>query len=179
MDPLTKDDVLQMRSFAPSRPAALLLQTLAETGLRIGEVRALTPGDVRIDNSYRPRRTWIDAVRLKKAELRVVQVPVEIELAESLRDYAGGQGLGPDDPLWPWRDPASFYRIIRGMGFAALGRSVNPHMLRAYFIRMVAMETGQVAVASELVGHASLQTTMRYFTMTFEERAKLAKGAAL
>lgn len=46
-------------------------------------------------------------------------------------------------------------------------------------MREVVRSGHSLEVAAKMVGHEQVQTTMRYFEMTFAERAAAAEGAAL
>lgn len=146
--------------------AALLLETLCATGIRVSELRYITAEAARCGRAE---------VRLK-GKIRVILLPGK--LCRKLLRYAGQHGAvaGP---------------IFRGRGGAALDRrrvwaelkslcgpagveaaKVYPHNLRHLFAATFYKASKDMAKLADVLGHCSIETTRIYLTGSGREHAE-------
>lgn len=127
------------------QPVSTWLGLGAYAGLRRSEIAAL-----------RPEHVWCDAgqlclrVRGKGGRQRLVPVPEQ--LAQLLAGYP-----------WPTLSAHSVYAGVRAALAAAGEPDGAPHRLRhTYASQLYAGSGGDLLAVAELLGHASVQTTMVY-----------------
>lgn len=150
------------------RDLALLLFHLL-TGLRRREVAQLRWGDVKINGTI----TLTCEVKGGDYESREVAEPA---VRDALVDYleASGRldGMTEDSPLWTRHDRAgkpggpltshAFAKNLKGYARQAGIGNVHVHQLRHTFARIVAEESGSLAVVQEALGHKNPATTRVY-----------------
>jgi len=154
-------------NFAKWRNHGLIVFML-ETGLRVGELVRLVMSDVWFHDQ--PVRTVI-----VRAEIAKTHIAREIPVSQSLRREiilmtmeCWGRILF-DPAAWLWTRSVrpqplttrSVEAIVRKAGLAALGRPVNPHMLRHTFASEM-MRVTNARIVQELLGHADLRSTQVY-----------------
>ena len=139
------------------------------TGLRNSEMLGLTIEDIRPLGAV----TQIlllpkEIAKNKKSRTIPLRTELQVDLGRFL-DWKAARG----EPLDSWSplfvsenthkklSPRDFQRIVKSLAQKAINRRVNPHMLRHTFATM-AMRQAPAPVVKELMGHTSLQTTMRY-----------------
>ncbi|TET47115.1 site-specific integrase [candidate division TA06 bacterium] len=65
------------------------------------------------------------------------------------------------------------HRIVTQACLKHLGKAVNPHLVRDIVTTGIVEETGNIQIASKLLGHASVKTTERYYShFKMEDAAK-------
>lgn len=151
---------------------AILLAT--EAGLRVGEIRGLQWGDIRTGQlTVRRAIDQAENVTTPKHDKRR-SIPLSAGLEKALRDL-------PRRGLWVLADgegaPLTYERVRDALNalYVAAGVSVPVsetgitmpwHSLRHTFGTELAARGVPVPVIKELMGHASIATTMRYVTVT-------------
>ena len=148
-----------------------MLELLAATGLRAGEVAALQVGDLEINE----RSGWV-TVRASNAKGRKQRrVPLNLRARRAIQAYLDTRtGLRGDDPLFvsvrPREDadrqdvrPATVWYTVKKYARAVGLDDVSPHTFRhsvaTWLVRNPAVD--MVTVATYL-GHSRLDTTARY-----------------
>jgi site-specific recombinase XerD len=153
---------------------AAVLVTLANTGLRVGELVALTLSDVEIrprsgkvtvrngkGNKYREVPLNADARRAIGEYVRVRPNPAQAEHAD--RVFLGQRG----EPL----TPSGAWRMIDKYAKQAGLEEVSPHVLRHTFATHLLREHGaDLVTVADLLGHENVGTTMRYTQSTEADR---------
>jgi len=145
-----------------------LIVFMLETGLRVGELVQLRLSDVWFCDQ--PVRTLI--VREEVAKLHVARgIPVSGSLRREIilltMECWGTILFDPAAPIWTRCRRAqplttrSVEAIVRRAGLAALGRPVNPHMLRHTFASEM-MRVTNARIVQDLLGHADLRSTQIY-----------------
>ena len=137
-----------------------LFKTLFATGLRVGEVVALQPGD--IDSA-----TGLVRVRRGKGS-KPRSVMLSPWLLQELRDY--WRQTRPTGPwLFPGRVAAEHIStravqnaIKRAAARAGIHRRITPHTLRHAFATGLLDSGVDIRTIQRLLGHATLATTSRY-----------------
>jgi integrase len=113
--------------------------------------------------------------RKKKRRRSWEALPLQPELAVELRDYIRGNSVKPGERVFPIGD-RQVRNIFYQAGLSAIGRRVHPHEFRHLYIKSLIDEGIPVAVASKMVGHASVETTMgHYYELTEAQRAEVQR----
>jgi integrase/recombinase XerC len=140
------------------------LELLYGSGLRVGELAALTTDQVDVDR----RRVRVVGKGDKERE-----VPISDFAAEALGEYlARGRGAfvpeaGSQLLFFNRRGKGFSQRDIRSMverygGRVLSGRRVTPHTLRHSYATHLLEGGADIRAVQELLGHASVATTQRY-----------------
>ena len=149
-----------------------LLELLAGTGLRIGELLALTVGDVEIND----RSGKVIVRRGKQGGYR--EVPLTLDVRKALTAYLDQDH--PDNenaaaPLWigargQLRHRSSVIRLLEKYALQSGLEPVNPHAFRHTFAtRYLNANPGDLRGLAQLLGHHSLDTVMIYTEPTLQE----------
>lgn len=157
----TKKEPERWNMEGPAR--ALLYRVAAETGLRSTALRSLTPAHLRLDDP--PLVSAFD----KGQKLRTL--PLRPETAELLRKHVAM--LAPAAPLFRMPNVGNVARMLRddlaAAGIAAVdagGAVLDFHALRHTFGTMLAKGGVHPKAAQDLMGHSSIELTMRIYTHT-------------
>ena len=145
---------------------ALLMETIAATGIRVSEVKYITV------EAVKNRKTQISL----KRKIRDIMIPGKLcrkllKFAEKNKIAAGeifvtGSGKSISrKQIW-----ASMKAICRKAGVAET--KVFPHNLRHLFARVYYRVYKDVAKLADLLGHSSIETTRIYLISTGEEHAR-------
>ena len=161
------------------RERALIYRVLLTTGLRRGELAAITVGDVLLDDAR-----WVivlkgvDAKNGKRALL-----PLRADVASELRawidektavfcregaDFAGGVRAVRDLPLFEVPDKLSkiLDRDLRAADIPKRddrGRTVDVHAMRATFASHLARAGVSPVTLKTLMRHAKIETTLKHY----------------
>lgn len=166
-----KQDELRALLEAPRRMRdRLIIKLLYETGMRVGELAALTIGDVDLESG---EITIQQAKRHKEGR----KVPLINSWTKSmLRDYVGTRKIRRD-PLFisNKRSPLSRRQIERLI--ANYGEMVglekdkrHPHVLR-HTHAVYALKSGiDLRTLQQNLGHSSIEVTAIYLTMDIDDR---------
>lgn len=159
--PLTEERVAEVVSDCRNYQLQLIITTLFETGMRIGELLNLCWEDI--------NGTQIQ-VRGKGSKDRVVFLPYD--LAVALNQYSRKQGIYRGHVFRPEQvhvnHPSDRYvsayavrdRIERE--FKRHGVKMHPHQLRHSFAVRWIQKGGDIRTLQVILGHDSLETTQRY-----------------
>ena len=156
----TRDELRALFAAAGSLQYRVIFETLYATGLRVGEVVALQPGD--IDSA-----TGLVRVRRGKGS-KPRSVMLSPWLLHDLRDY--WRQTRPAGPwLFPGRDPdqqvstrAIQNALTAAVARAGIQRRLTPHTLRHAFATGLLDSGVDIRTIQRLLGHATLATTSRY-----------------
>ncbi len=140
------------------------------TGMRRGEMLALRWQDV----DFNKGRIWVRNTpdhRTKSGKNRVL--PLTAETSDLMRQLPrNGPMVFHTSSGKPWHNnlQRSFHRIVKraGIDYCSI------HDLRRTFISHLAMAGVNAAVVKELAGHASIQTTQKYYTRILPESLQSA-----
>lgn len=152
-----------------------LLELLIGTGLRVGEMLALTRDDVVINE-----RSGLVIVRHgKRGGYR--EIPLVMDVRKALSAYLESEHPSPDDPEAPlWINHhgkalahrSSVMRILEKYTQRADLEAVTPHMLRHTFAtRYLKANPGDLRGLARLLGHSNLNTVMIYTEPTLDDLA--------
>lgn len=149
---------------------------MMDAGLRVGEVTGLIFTDVYFNNlpvsiltvragiaKGRQERIIPVTKRLNTALARFNQQPYLIE------NWPNFQHLISAKPQGLSVTTRTIERIITAAGIAALGRPVNPHMLRHTYATKLLRVT-DIRTVQELLGHKNLSSTQIYTHVNDEDK---------
>ena len=163
LDKLTLRKLLRVARSHPRDYA--ILEILAGTGLRVGELLMLKVGDVEIKE-----RSGKVIVRRGKHE-NYCEVPLTLDVRKALKAYLDAdhpEKDNPETPLWigthgGLNHRSSVTRMLEKYAIQAGIESVNPHALRHTFAtRYLNANPDDLRGLARLLGHASLNTVMLY-----------------
>ncbi len=151
-----------------------MLEVLAGTGVRVGELLALRLGDVEIGE-----RSGRLIVRLGK-DGTYREVPLTRDVRKALAAYleTHPERDDPDAALWmgprgPLSHRSSVLRVLNKHALQAGLDRVNPHALRHTFAtRYLKANPGDLRGLARLLGHASLNTVMIYTEPDMDDLAE-------
>lgn len=152
---------------AAGRRDAALLSLLYDSGMRVQELCDLTPGNLRLAS---PPHVYV----LGKGRKRRI-VPLLPATAALLRQYVREHELETDErrqsPLFFNRQGAALTRagvrhVLRkyasGVPTDGLARQISPHTLRHSKAMHLLQAKNPLAAIQSILGHADIQTTLRY-----------------
>lgn len=154
------------------RDAAIIALLLC-TGARIEECARLTLDDV-------PVTARKGSARLLGKGDQVRTVPLPVMARERLTEWLDVRGREPG-PLWlGQRGPMSvsgLTQVVLAVGKDAGIPGLRPHRLRHTYATRLRQSGADAAEIQGLMGHASLDTTARYFRASDEEKAEAVERA--
>jgi integrase/recombinase XerD len=151
--------------------------TLAHTGGRLSEVRALTPRHVD------PADGTIRIECLKRRQKGIFrELPIDVDLLALLEVTHAiaaerADNTLMDAPIWPWCRTTAWSRVKSVMLKAGLSEYLcKPKALRHTFgIEGVANQNIPLGTMKKWLGHARLESTIVYTTPTGREERMLAR----
>ncbi|MGC8721696.1 MAG: site-specific tyrosine recombinase/integron integrase [Caldisericaceae bacterium] len=167
---LTKAEVSRLLTAASSNIRDItILSFIIFTGVRVSELVDLTIENVNLKDNYARVRGKGDKERI---------IPIAPDLSRMLKTYLSTRNNDSEYLFTSKFDdrftPLSIQLMVRKYSLKAkLGKRITPHKLRHTFATL-ALEAGVSPITiSELLGHSSLNTTMKYTHVT----SKLAEDA--
>ena len=152
-----------------------LLELLAGTGLRVGELLALQVGDVALNE----RSGQVTVRRGKHGHYR--EVPLTLDVRKALAAYLAEEHPDPENPAAPlWvgtrgglSHRSSVTRLLEKYALQAGIEPVNPHALRHTFAtRYLQANPNDLRGLARLLGHKSLDTVMIYTEPSLQDLAE-------
>lgn len=165
--------LLQVAEDEGNERLALLMETIAGTGIRVSEVHYIT----------------VEAVEVRKAQIflkgKIREILLPGKLCKKLMKYArknkiasgeifitkSGKGMSRKQ-IW-----AEMKAVSKKAGVEA--SKVFPHNLRHLFARVYYRITRDISKLADLLGHSSIETTRIYLLSTGEEHARQLEGLGL
>lgn len=154
---------------------AAIIHFLLDTGARVEECARLDVTDI-------PMTARTGTVRLVGKGNEVRRNPLPPGTRERLSKWLDerSKGMDPDNrrsgPLWlGQRGPMTIEgitKVVLAVGAAAGIEKLRPHRLRHTFATRLRREGVDIAVIQRLMGHASIETTQRYFRASDAEIAE-------
>lgn len=153
----------------PKAPGRVGLSVLFWTGLRIGELLALTPADIdleahtlTVNKNYQMVQGKELIMEPKTQKSRRV-IPIPSKLCDELRGYIDSlYALEPDDRLFPF-GKSYFHRQMQ-KGCDACGmEKIRLHDLRHSHAALLIRLGTPILLVSERLGHEDVQTTLRTY----------------
>lgn len=179
---LSIEELARLLVALPTPQDRLLVRFLAETGLRISELKAVRWGDFELDGEpvvcVSRRHRLLDGEQETKSERSTGNVPITAELARELKAhrlrngqpgperlvFTAGDGRRIDEANYRRRilDPACVRAGIPPIGF---------HVLRHTHGSIVAAATRDVRAVQRRLRHASASFTLETYVHLLDDRA--------
>jgi len=148
---------------------------MLDAGLRVGECCRLWRSEIYFQ--HKPVHTLTLPSRIAKGH-RERHVPLTNRLQAALLRYNSAPYLIPDwafiqplissKPQGPSLTTRTLQRIITTAAITAIGRPVNPHLLRHTFATKLTKVT-DLRTVQELLGHQNISTTQIYTHVTMDD----------
>lgn len=153
---LTRTEEEQIRGIAPPHWDRFLTVMLG-TGLRLGELRHARPMDLREDGSW----LWVrpESNKTKTGRLVPLRASVRGALSEQQRAHA----VTPNDVYFRMSSATAWQWLSRACGRLKIEDPISPHSLRRTFATRCAELGMYPRVLQKILGHASIEITMRYY----------------
>ena len=165
---LTPDEVRLLFKGAPTLKNRLLIKTLCSTGLRVSECVNLKVNDLELDS----RTGWVRGGKGAKDRIFSISELIISDLNKYLKNHNGLYLFSSDRPI----SPRNVQKIIKRVSQkAGIRKDVTPHTLRHSFATHLLESGTDIRIISDLLGHASLETTQIY-TKVSRELLKKAKA---
>ena len=148
-----------------------IIEILANTGLRVGELAKLTLDDLEMSD----RKGKLTVRSGKGAKYR--ELPLNADARRALREYLGFWPQKGDRPLFMGQrggglTRSAIWRVVKGYGQRA-GLEISPHTLRHTFgTRLVRRKGIDIVTVAAMMGHESLETTAIYTQPSEEDMAE-------
>jgi integrase len=173
----TKEEFAQFIEAVMDKPASFAIyMTLYYTGMREGELLALTPADVDLDkmtiriNKSFQRLGGEDVVSTPKTPKsnRVITIPAK--LRDCLKDYmAQCYDLQPEDRLFPYTKHFLSHEMERGCKLSGV-KKIRVHDIRhSHASLLVEMGFSPLLIAERL-GHERVETTMETYSHLYPNK---------
>ena len=169
---LTAQELARVLDYISTRPHAarnrVMLLLTVWTGMRVGEVAALTISDVRSEAGEIKDEIYLAAERVKYRHARTVYI--NQRMREELAKYVNGkQWIYGDQPLFSTQQSIrkAFSRNTLAQHFHYLYRragvaGASSHSGRRSFITNLASKGLSVRVLASMAGHRNISTTQAY-----------------
>lgn len=177
MDFWTTDEFQTFIDAIKDKPVSYaIFMTLYYTGIREGELLALTPADIdlekqtlRINKSYQ-RINGEDVIASPKTPKSNRTIPIPDKLVTCLKEYMTKcYGLQPDDRLFPY-NKSFLYRVITSGCEKSGVKKIRIHDIRhSHASLLVEMGCSPLLIAERL-GHEKVQTTMDTYSHLYPNK---------
>ena len=148
----------------------ILLQTIANTGLRRNEVLAITRG------SIRRKPNGFHFVRVQRGKKRGTEGPTEVGIpvraAEDLAAYADGLQRLPNEPIFKFSTTTYWRHIQRIAGNAGITRNIQPKSFRKLYVTQLLDGDWPLHDVARMVGHKDPKTTLTWYYELNPDKAK-------
>lgn len=165
----TKDEYLKFSEAMLDKPRSFLMfEILYWTGVRVGELLALTPSsfdlgklEMRIDASYQ-RLNGRDVITDPKTPKSIRTIVIPRFLKDEIEEYlAANPNIGPDDRMFVATKHYLAHEMKRGCAATGVKR-IRIHDLRHSHVSLL-IDSGFSALAiAERLGHETTDITFRY-----------------
>jgi len=169
---LTAEEIGKLLEACPSLRWRTLVALAVTTGMRLGEMLSLHWDDLDVESGT----VWVrnrPGSPTKSRRNRVLALaPGVCGLLKQLP--CSGELVFHDGDGRPWRNnvQTGFRRIVKRAGI----KYCTLHDLRRTFVSQLAMAGVNEAVVQKLAGHASMGTTLKYYTHIMPEALRIAQA---
>lgn len=173
---LTPGKQAQKAGLKPDPQAWAIMQTLAGSGIRFGELKFFTVEALRDVNKNGNSITVENKGKQRK-------IPVSKDLQKLLKDYCTQQGI-TSGYIFGTRNgtPISNEQISRRLkkiaGYARISKSkIHPHSFRHLFgVEFMEQYEHRIDVLADILGHSSINTTRIYTRISTKEQSEMING---
>jgi integrase/recombinase XerD len=161
---LTEGEIRQLVDACKKERDRLLITLLFQTGVRISEALALTPGAIR-NFEGKPAMEIVG----KGKKLRMVALPVNLK--EKLESYAYRAKIEPRMRFFDINRSRAWQILNEAREVAGIEKRVFPHLLRHSDAIIRLRKTGNPKALQYHLGHNSPAMTLRYLSTLTQEDA--------
>lgn len=179
--PLTQDDYERLKDSMPSYSYLLIVKLLRCTGLRISELLSITPSQkMRVGASH-----CIVVKRSKKRgneEDKLDAIFIHPEMGIELDSYIKDHFRKHTEPIFQGnklglRLTNRALEYVFRQASEKIERKVTPHMLRSFFSNYLMDNGVPVDVASKMLGHNNVKTTLEHYRqLTMDTRQRIGEA---
>lgn len=153
--------------------------TLFWTGIRLGELLALTPADfdfekrtLRINKSYQ-RINGRDVITTPKTKKSIRTIPLPKFYCDKMQQYLSGiYGLDPDDRIFSYTKHFYEHEIRRGVKKSGVKR-IRIHDLRHSHASLLISRLGaSPQLVADRLGHENIQTTLNIYSHLYDDQPR-------
>ena len=153
--------------------------TLFWTGIRLGELLALTPADfdfekrtLRINKSYQ-RIDGRDVITSPKTKKSIRTIPLPKFYCDKMQQYLSGiYGLDPDDRIFSYTKHFYEHEIRRGVKKSGVKR-IRIHDLRHSHASLLISRLGaSPQLVADRLGHENIQTTLNIYSHLYDDQPR-------
>ena len=151
-----------------------IIEVLANTGIRVGELTRLTLDDIEIS----PRKGMLTVRSGKGAKYR--RVPLNADARRALEAYLEARPKDEEETLFLGQrggglSSSAVWRVVKKYG-ERTGVELSPHTLRHTFgTRLVRRKGVDLVTVAAMMGHESLDTTAMYTRPSEHDMAEAAE----
>ncbi len=143
-------------------------------GLRVAEVAALDLDDITIKD-----RSGIVRIRSGKGDKGRI-VPINLPVRKALASWLDVRPATATQALFPGKNSSRLTtrqheRIVKQIGTESHVPDLTPHWLRYTFAKRLEQHGAAIEQIRDLLGHASIETTRRYLSASFDELQSLVE----
>lgn len=160
---------------APNFSAEVAFSVLFWTGMRIGELLALSPADVDCENRKISITKSFQSIEGKeivtkpKTEKSIRTLPIPAKLAALLQKYIGSlYKPDPEDRLFPYTKNAFYNWMEKGCDASGVER-IRLHDLRHSHASLLINMGLPVLMVSERLGHENVETTLGIYGHLYKD----------
>lgn len=156
-EPLLREEAEKLNQACDSYNEKLIVWTLLDTGLRVGELCALTPANI-LWQEHALRITGKGGPYGKMTKKRVVPMTPRVQAV--LEHYFA---INDAMPLGI-RGAQNLVKCVANK--ARLAKTISPHVLRHTFATLALQKGISIAAVQKMLGHDRLSTTAIYLNLT-------------
>lgn len=177
MDYWTLDEYLTFREAVKDKPVSYIcFEVLYWTGMREGELLALTAEDISLDgkfisvNKTYSRSKGKDVITTPKTKKSKRKIPITDFLCNELKEYMNSRYmLRPDDRLFPCTKSFLLHEMIRGCKTSAVKR-IRVHDIRHSHASLLINQGCDALVIADRLGHEKVSTTLNTYSHLFPHK---------
>lgn len=173
----TLEEYIEFREGIKDKPVSYMcFEILYWTGIREGELLALTAADIDLENSLiRITKSYQriggrDIITTPKTPKSNRKVPIPRFLCQELMDYmAAKYFLQPDERLFPYTKSYLSHEIIRGCKITGVKR-IRIHDIRHSHASLLINQGCDALVIADRLGHEKVSTTLNTYSHLFPHK---------
>lgn len=177
MDYWTYDEYISFREGVRDKPLSYLcFEVLYWTGIREGELLALTSADIDFDNklidinkTYQ-RLQGKDVITTPKTRKSKRKVPIPDFLCDELREFISTRYMiTPDERLFPITKSYLSHEMIRGCKNTGV-KKIRIHDIRHSHARLLINQGCDALILADRLGHEKVSTTLNTYSHLFPHK---------
>lgn len=177
MDYWTLDEYMTFREAVKGKPVSYIcFEVLYWTGMREGELLALTADDICLEEKYisvnktYSRSKGKDVITTPKTKKSKRKIPITDFLCSELKEYMDSRYmLCPDERLFPYTKSYLLHEMIRGCRLSGIKR-IRVHDIRHSHASLLINQGCDALVIADRLGHEKVSTTLNTYSHLFPHK---------